>query len=285
MKRVVLILIVLSLTLILGSAVAGYAKTGRFNFTLPDTWLYEEAGFRNAKCGRFVNGQEVASFALFDEKNNKPWPESPEEIAAVLIDEFNLKQHNTDAITWEEIEIAGQKTAKVTFFNTERGTAYLTAVNFGPWHAAALCSILKGYEIDQEFENILASITQRDEDDIGYFRFGDAEVQYKGARKKKVGKTQYLLLDFNWRNAGKDVTIFPVHVEVTVFQDGVQLQEGFLFNEKTEIGTHLMPGKSIDITQIYELRGTGGQIDFTVDKLMDFNHQYVDRKYSFTLKE
>lgn len=281
MKRAVLILIVLSLTLILGSAAAGYAQTGRFQFTLPDTWVYDKATSYHAECVRNVNGTLAAGFNLYDTENKTPWPESQEAIAEALKAEFKLDK---DA-PWEPIEISGQKTVKVSLQLGDNATGFLTAVNAGLWHASILCSSRKGYEIDHEFENILATVTPRDSADVGFFRFGYAEVRYKGARIKKVGSNKYLKLDFTWRNAGTETTFFAVEVDVTAFQNGVQLQEGFLFDEKSEVGTKLMPGKSIDVTKVYELREAGGKIEFTVDKLLDFNHQYVDRKYSFTLKD
>lgn len=277
MKRVVLILIVLSLTLILGSAAAGTFQTRMFELDLPETWTCNEAANTYVNCMRVQGGKTVAFFTMYDRKNSQ-YIDSTEKMAEQLRADFGI-----DGET-EDFQVAEQKSVLITKKFNDR-TAYCTGYDVLTSHASLMYVVLDGYEVEGEFESMTASLRMRSWDDYGYFRFGDAEVALKAARTKKVRNRDYLMLDFTWRNAGQDITFFAVQVDVTVFQDGVQLQEGFLLDEKSEIGTQLMPGKSIDVTKVYELRSDKGEIELFVDKLMDFQNQYVDRKYSFKLKQ
>lgn len=277
MKRVVLILIVLTLTLILGSAVAVTVQTRMFEIDLPEAWTCREAANTYISCERIQDGKTVAAFSMFD-LDSSQYIDSTEKMADQLRADFGIDGPA------EEFQVAEQKSALITR-KLDGRTVYYTGYNVLTSHAALMYMVLDGYEVEGELETATASLRMRSWDDYGYFRFGDAEVMLKAARTKKVGSRSYLMLDFTWRNAGQDITFFAVQVDVTVFQDGVQLQEGFLLDEKSEIGTQLMPGKSIDVTKVYELRSDKGEIEFFVDKLMDFQNQYVDRKYSFKLKQ
>jgi hypothetical protein len=91
-------------------------------------------------------------------------------------------------------------------------------------------------------------------------------------------------VDFTWRNVGDSPDMFVVNVSVTAYQNGIQLNEGYLITENTEVGTSIMPGKSLTVTEIFQMRESTGEITLIVDKLMDFTHEWQDRQYSFTVE-
>ena len=278
-KRIVLILVAIWLALLSGTASAKEfnAVTGDFQFTLQDTWKYNITTSTRSNCVRTSSdGKNVAVFAVYDLKESVPKGDT-EKMAELIKTKFGL----TDINEWEKFQSADQTMALFKEKN-DKHTIYYTAYNAGSRIAAIIYAVMDGYEIEGEFENAVNSITLRDSENQGYFRYGDAEVKLLSVTTKKVRKTKYLLLKFNWRNVGSDATMFAVNVGVTVFQDGVELKNAPVYD--SEIATQLKPGKSIDVVESYELRSDTGELEIVVDKLIDVTHQYADRTYTYTLK-
>lgn len=279
MKRSILILIAIFLALLSGTASAKevYAVTGDFQFALQDTWKYNITTSTRSNCVRTSSdGKNVAVFAVYDLKESVPKGDT-EKMAELIKTKFGL----TDINEWEKFQSADQTMALFKEKN-DRHTIYYTAYNAGSRIAAIIYAVMDGYEIEGEFENAVNSITLRDSENQGYFRYGDAEVKLLSVTTKTLRKTKYLLLKFNWRNVGSDATMFAVNVGVTVFQDGVELKNAHVYD--SEIATQLKSGKSIDVVESYELRSDTGELEIVVDKLIDVTHQYADRTYTYTLK-
>ena len=107
MKRIFIVTIFSALLIgIIFSTAAADAlfKTYQFEFTLPDSWYYNEASLTYARC----NSTSGNVFQFYEA--NIDLPETIEEIADFTADFFGAKDYVTD---FEEIEIAGQKTALV----------------------------------------------------------------------------------------------------------------------------------------------------------------------------
>ena len=284
MKRIILALATFLLMVVLFSFAEAdvFFQTGRFEFVMPDTWFYNEAGTTYAKCNHSENNVLLESFQVYDDKKSYKLPEkSSEEIADIIIKLFGIQEEYSPTV--EEMEISGEKHIVVRF-KTDRMTGCATILNTGSYYADVLYMAALGYEDIDLFKKTAASIKERPKEDAGYFRFGNAEVMYKGYRTKKVGKQTYLLLDFDWRNIGTAPDMFVINVDVTAYQDGIELSQGFLFGENTETGTNIMPGKNIKCTMVYTLRNPKGDITLFVDKLMDMTNEYVGRKIQFTIK-
>ena len=283
MKRILIILAMALLTVCLFSVANADVlfQTNRLEFTLPDSWYYEDACFSYVMCRHVENDILAEAFEVIDYRKTREFAEkSSEEIAELLIDAFNLKKYNP---TMEEMEISGEK-AVVVHFQTDKASGYSTIMNKGAYCAEVIYMAALGYEDVDFFKEAVGSIKARPREDAAYFRFGDAEVMYRGYRTKKVGKQTYLLLDFKWRNVGTLPDRFVINVDVKAFQDGIELKEGYLFAEDDETGTSIMPGKSLSCTKVFTLRKPTGEITFYVDKLMDISNEYVDRKEVFTIK-
>ena len=277
MKRIFIVMILSALLIgVMFSAASADAlfKTYQFEFTLPDSWYYDEAALTYARCKS--NSGNVFQFyeAYID------LPETVDEIADFTAAYFGAKNYVTD---FEEIEIAGQKTALVGL-RAENKIGYMAMIKKND-SAIGAFYVTSSEKADKDFIiNVLSSVRERAKKDVGFFNFGDAEVNFTKYNIKTVGKNKYLILEFDWRNVGDTATMFAVNVDVKVYQDGIELHKGFLLTEQTEVGTSIMPGKKLTVKEVCELRGSSGELDIIVDKLMDFTNEIVDRNYSFTLK-
>lgn len=277
MKRFFIVMILSALLIgVMFSTAAADAlfKTCQFEFILPDSWYYEEAALTYARC----KSSSGNVFQFYE--SNIEIPEKIEDIADFTADYFGAKDYVTD---FEEAEIAGQKTALVGLQAANK-TGYMTMIRKSGRTIGAFFVSSSG-KADKEFiVSTLSSVQERPKKDVGFFNYGNAEANLKEYSIKTVGKKKYLILELIWRNVGDAATMFAVNVGVKVYQDGIELHEGFLLTEQTEVGTSIMPGKEITVKEIFELRSSSGKLDIIVDKLMDFTDEIVDRNYSFTLK-
>lgn len=277
MKRIFILMIfsVLLIGVMLSTAVADNVfKTYQFEFTLPDSWYYEEAALTYARCKS--NSENV--FQFYEE--NIDLPETVEDIAECTVNCFGAKNYVTG---FEEIEIAGQKTALVGLQAGDKN-GYMVMIKKCNRVIGAFFVTSSG-KADKDFiVSVLSSVQERKKKDFGFFNYGNVEANFRNYDIKTVGEKKYLILEFDWRNVGDTATMFAVNMGVTVYQDGIELHKGFLLTEQTEVGTSIMPGKELTVKEIFELRRSSGKLDIIVDKLMDFTNEIVDRNYSFTLK-
>lgn len=249
-------------------------STNRFDFVMPNSWGYREAGLYYAFC----SSSDGSSLDFYEAAIE--FPETLDAITERCVSFFGVKDYVTGS---EEIEIAGQKTALISV-KSDVKSGYLTMLPSGNISIAALF-LAPGESADKDlFVNVLSSVKTRDAKNKEYFRYGDVEVKFNNFTTKTSGGKKYLILNFDWRNVGTAPTMFVVNVGVTAFQDGIELHEGYLFGENTEVGTQIMPGKELPVKVIFELRSSTGEVEFTVDKLMDFNNEAVARHYTLDVK-
>lgn len=269
--------LILSVVLIGMSSVASadlLFSTNRFDFVMPDSWGYEKAWSYYALC-RSSSGD---AFNFYEASTE--FPETLEGIVDSTANFFGLKDYVTG---YEEIEISGQKTALISVASDVK-SGLITMFSKDDTRIVALYVAAAGTPDKDLFVNVLSSVKTRDAKNKEYFRYGDVEVKFNNFTTKTSGGKKYLILNFDWRNVGTAPTMFVVNVEVTAFQDGIELHEGYLFGENTEVGTQIMPGKELPVKVIFELRSSTGKVEFTVDKLMDFNNEAVARHYTLNVK-
>lgn len=276
MKRFfALILTVVLVCLLITSASADLRfTTNNFDFVLPNNWFYYNALSYSAKCKS--DSREVFNFYETD----ITFPETLEEIKDRVVQYFDAQDYVTG---YEEVEISGQKTALVEMIANQM-PGYMTMIRVGEKTVAAFYLTAAETANREIFINALSSVTAREEKNRGFFRYGDVEVKFKNFTTKTSGGKKYLILNFDWRNVGTSPTMFVVNVGVTAFQDGIELHEGYLFGEQTEVGTQIMPGKELPVKVIFELRSSTGEVEFTVDKLLDVTNAAVDRNYTINVK-
>lgn len=248
--------------------------TNKFEFTLPDSWYYDESALTYARC----KSSSGDTFQLLE--SDLDIPDTTEELVDCIANHFGAKEYVTG---YEEVEIAGDKVMLVEM-KANNKSGYMTMFKKSGRTISAFVISPSGLDIKSFIISALDSVQARQKKDIGFFNYGDAEVNLTHFSTKTVGKSKYLILDLTWRNVGDTASMFAVNVGVTVYQDGIQLHEGFLPTEQTETGTSIMPGKELAVKEIYELRSGSGKIDIIVDKLLDFTNEIVDRHYSFNLK-
>lgn len=276
MKRFfALILTVVLVCLLITSASADLRfTTNSFDFVLPNNWYYLNASLYYAEC----RSDSSEAFNLYE--SNITIPETLEEIKEQVVQYFGAQDYVTG---YEEVEISGQKTALVEFIANKK-PGYMTLIHVGEKTVGAFYLTAAETADSKIFINALSSVTAREEKNKGFFRYGDVEVKFKNFTTKTSGGKKYLILNFIWRNVGTAPTMFVVNVGVTAFQDGIELHEGYLFGEQTEVGTQIMPGKELPVKVIFELRSKTGEVTFTVDKLIDALNQAVDREYTINVK-
>ena len=277
MKRLVFLM---SMLMVIFGAVAEaetvYQKN-YFELTLPEAWKYN-ASNNTYNC---TTQNSMQGFNLIELEESFDGAPSIEDIAAAMKKALQLEEDYSD---WEIITVDGQETALFTIHTEGVLDYYVTSIRFLGHVCYAFYYASDPVYYKTEMLALLKGLHHRTIDDMCYFRYGDAEAKYMGYTTKTVGSTKYLLVRFSWRNVGTSAEVFAVNVDVTAYQDGIELQDGFLLGINSEVGTSIMPGKEITVTRVFQLRGSTGQITLIVDKLLDFKNEWPDRTYEFQLK-
>lgn len=280
MKQTLSILSLVVMLLLACASCAGaevaYQKN-YFELTLPDGWKYNSS----ANAYDCTDQNSTRRFKLLEYSDSLPSNPSVEEIVAATKDALELE---ADYSEWETITVDGHETALFTLHRDGTLDYFVTPVHY-LGHVCYVCYYTTDAEsYKSEMLNLLQCFHHRTIDDVCFFRFGDAEVKVGNHRTVTVGGKRYLLVELTWRNVGEKAQMYVVNVDVTAYQDGIELQDGFLLGVNTEVGTSIMPGKELTCTEVFQLRSKTGEITLIVDKLLDFKDEWPSREYNFTLK-
>lgn len=115
---------------------------------------------------------------------------------------------------------------------------------------------------------------------------GDFEVEIIGAKAVKSfdGKPA-VTITYHWTNNSDQTESFMTAFQDEVFQDGIQLQMSMMDSSEADLDMtatlDIKPGKSLDITQAYELRNDSKTIEVEVSIFSVGNEPIV--KKTFTL--
>ena len=248
-----------------------------FELTLPDTWKYN-ASKNSFDCSA---QNSLRRFCLFETSESFDGTPDIQDIVIAMKKFLGLEEEYSE---WEIITVDEQETALFTLHATGLLDYYATSIRFLDHSCYAVYYATDPEYYKAEMLDLLQGFHHRNTDNLFFFRYGNAEAKYTGYKTKSVGKQEYLLVDFVWRNVGTSADMFVVNVDVTAFQDGIELQDGFLLGVNSEVGTKIMPGKEITVTEVYQLRSQTGQITLVVDKLLDVMNEWPDRTYEFQLK-
>ena len=131
--------------------------------------------------------------------------------------------------------------------------------------------------------SMLETVAVRPEEDLGFFRFGNADVSFDQFTTKVLGGKERLVLSFTWKNRGDSISTFDDNIIVLVFQNGIELNESILIGN-TDSGTRVMPGKQLDILKVFDLREETGDICLIVDKKDDQDNAWSERTHDFSIK-
>lgn len=105
--------------------------------------------------------------------------------------------------------------------------------------------------------------------------FGSAKVEAVGATIRVVGGDSYVICEYNWTNSSGENAMFLSQIAEHVFQNGVALEDGYLFDVETNAITEVMPGYSLGVRTVHKLSDPAAEIMFSVEPLLDFEDAYA----------
>lgn len=279
MKRFIwLVVFMLIMAMCTVAAADTLFQSYRFQFNLPDGWLYTEASDSHIQCKRTDDEGWTETIDVFEPRFGS-WPESIEDIPRYIRRGFDFDQ---DAdIEW--IEIAGQETAILDAPGYQDRDAFMTVLHGKRNLAFVLYSADKGHRDKEGFITSFNTFAERENDDLGFFSIGDADVKFDYYRKKEIGGKERLVIGFVWRNKSDSIGTFDSNIEVIVFQNGIELNESLLVGN-TDSNTRIMAGKELDCLKIFDLREPDGEVYVIVDRLSDTNNEFAERTYTLNIR-
>lgn len=281
MKRFALLLVILLVVAMCSAAAADTLfQSYRFQFNLPDGWVYGEASDSHIQCKRTDSEGWTETIDVYEPRFGR-WPENKNDLPSYIKKGFDFDQ---DAeVEW--IEVAGFETAIVDAPGYENRDAYMTILpgNNGKNMACFVYTADTGHRDKDGFVAALDTFSERQKEDLGYFSFGDAEVKFIEYQTKEAPGGKRLYLSLGWRNNGVSISTFDSNIEVIVFQNGVELLEPVLAG-KTDSGARVMPGKELDFLKTYDLREGSGEVIVIIDKANDTTNEFAERTYTLNIR-
>ena len=281
MKRFALLLVILLVVAMCSAAAADTLfQSYRFQFNLPDGWVYGEASDSHIQCKRTDSEGWTETIDVYEPRFGR-WPEKKNDLPSYIKKGFDFDQ---DAeVEW--IEVAGFETALVDAPGYENRDAYMTILP-GNSRKNMACFVYTadiGHRDRDGFVAALDTFSERQKENLGYFSFGDAEVKFIEYQTKEAPGGKRLYLSLGWRNNGESISTFDSNIEVIVFQNGVELLEPVLAG-KTDSGARVMPGKELDFLKTYDLREGSGEVIVIIDKANDTTNEFAERTYTLNIR-
>lgn len=104
--------------------------------------------------------------------------------------------------------------------------------------------------------------------------FGSARIEVVGASIRTEGSVKYVICEYNWTNNSGENAMFLSQIAEHVFQNGVALDSGYLFDVEENSITEVMPGYSLAVRTVHQLSDPAAEIAFSVEPLFDFDDAY-----------
>ena len=280
MKRSTAILVFLLAMVICSAAAADTLfQSYRFQFNLPDGWVYGEASDSHIQCIRTDGDGWTETIDVYEPRFGL-WPEDKNELPNYIEKGFDLDQNQK----FEWIEVAGHETALVDVPGYENRDAYMTILPGSDERKVAffVYSADIGHRNKEGFIAALDTFSERAKADLGFFNFGETDVKFIEYQTKNIMGGKRLYLSLGWRNNSDSISTFDSNVEVIVFQNGIELLEPVLAG-KTDSAARVMPGKELDFVKAYDLREESGEVIVFIDKANDTNNEFGERTYKLNI--
>lgn len=105
-------------------------------------------------------------------------------------------------------------------------------------------------------------------------------VTMKYAYTESKNEKDYLIVVFSVKNKQDESASFGFTMHIDAFQDGVELDTGYLYGVDTNAATKFRPGAVIEGKAIFVLKNLSSQVELELNKLWNFSN---DKPTLFTI--
>ena len=88
--------------------------------------------------------------------------------------------------------------------------------------------------------------------------------------ENKNGKN-YLIVVFSAKNNTDNSSSFGLTINIEAYQNGVELDTGYIYGVETNSSTKFRPGATIDGKAVFELKSASAQVELELNKLWNFS--------------
>lgn len=139
-------------------------------------------------------------------------------------------------------------------------------------------------QIDKEIQQRIADNQKHIGGHTGYFDLGDVSVALDGFKVQSISGKHYFILSVRWMNQSDEPTAYYVEANVDAYQDGVELDDGYISGVEKNNTRRVLPGYSTTVTEIYELRNTRNPIVIMIEPWVDFRNEYPPQQIVIDIK-
>lgn len=101
---------------------------------------------------------------------------------------------------------------------------------------------------------------------------GSVSVALNGFEVYKRDGKNYLIVNVNWINNDSEPAVFYTEATVEAYQDGVELDDGYLSGVDTNVGKKVLPGFSGTQKEIFQLTSARGEVVLIVSPLFVYTN-------------
>lgn len=100
--------------------------------------------------------------------------------------------------------------------------------------------------------------------------FNQFDVEYLGASVEQSDGESYIKINYRWTNKTDNANSFTILAGYTAYQNGVQLDAGYLPGVETDEFTSVLPGYSTEVSSVHKLSNTTDPVVLQVSAFADF---------------
>lgn len=100
----------------------------------------------------------------------------------------------------------------------------------------------------------------------------------------KDGNKNYLVVKINWTNNGSSAQSYLAKLSVHAYQNGVELERGYVYNLETNEMTNILPGYDINVYELFELTNNS-DVTITIDTYFDLTDKFDDIIYTVSVPD
>lgn len=139
-------------------------------------------------------------------------------------------------------------------------------------------------KIEQEIQSRIAENGNHLGGRTGYFDLGDVAVALDGYQLQTAAGKTYMILSVKWLNQSDEATAYYVEAAVDAYQNGVELDNGYLSGVDTNTTRKVLPGYSTTIKEIFELENDKDPVVLFVRPWVDFRNEYPPQQVVIDIK-
>lgn len=126
-------------------------------------------------------------------------------------------------------------------------------------------------KVEREIQSRIASSKNLSSGYTEYIDLGSISAALNGYELRQENWKNYLIVNVNWINQSDEPGVFYTEAVLEAYQNGVELDTGYIYSIETNVSKKVLPGYSGAIKEIYQLQNAKDEVVLILHALFDFS--------------